>query len=61
MQGPAVEVQLGQVEALRSAVLALESQLHDSAVRAREAGATWQQVGAALGITSKSAWKRYVA
>jgi hypothetical protein len=54
-------VRLGQVEALRVAVASVEQQMHTAAVQARESGATWQEIGAALGITAKSAWKRYVA
>lgn len=56
-----LEAALGQVDALREAVELLERQLHVAAVCAREQGATWAALGGALGMTPKSAWKRYVA
>lgn len=56
-----VEAALGRVDALHSAVLAVELQLHEAACEARRLGATWAQLGESLGMTPKSAWKRYVA
>jgi hypothetical protein len=61
LRGPAVDARLREVEVLRERIEELDRQLHVAAVSAREEGATWQQLGAALGITAKSAWKRYVA
>lgn len=43
-------------------ILALhQAELRSTALQARAAGATWQQLGAVLGMTPKSAWKRYAA
>lgn len=61
VQRPGLEAALGQVDALREAVELLEHQLHVAAVQARRQGATWAALGSALGMTPKSAWKRYVA
>lgn len=30
-------------------------------IRAKDAGATWDEIGDALGVSKQSAWERYVA
>jgi hypothetical protein len=59
-KGPALADRLGRVAGLRTAVEALELELHRAAVAARLEGATWAQLGDVLDMTPKSAWKRYV-
>lgn len=56
----ALEQALARLEYARFALAALEMEVHHAAVDARIAGATWQTLGDALGMTAKSAWKRYV-
>ena len=58
---PGLEAALGRVDALQSAIEQLERELHLAACQARGMGATWAQLGGVLGVTAKSAWKRYVA
>jgi len=58
------EAQAGRELALAAGLVAaaheVEQLTHQQVVIAREAGATWQQIGDVLGMTAKSAWKRYV-
>lgn len=56
----AVDQALDQLQLQREDLTRRELALHQTAVRARLVGATWQQLGDVLGMTAKSAWKRYV-
>jgi|1186.fasta_scaffold888718_1 hypothetical protein len=40
---------------------ALRARLDAAVVTARRAGASWTEVGAALGVSAQAAWKRYAA
>jgi hypothetical protein len=57
---PDVSTRLLKLEALRRLSRGVELEVHLVAVEARKAGATWEQIGSVLGLTAKSAWKRYV-
>lgn len=52
---------LGQLRGLRAADKQLEVWQREAIVRAREHGASWSQIGDALGITKQAAWKLYNA
>lgn len=50
---------LGQLRGLRAADKQLEVWQREAIARAREHGASWSQIGDALGITKQAAWKLY--
>jgi ClpX C4-type zinc finger len=52
-----------QILALLPSIVAVEAQIEENLTgwvrRARELGATWARIGAALGMTRQSAWERF--
>lgn len=52
-------MQLGFARSTLTQLRTLEAVLDGQVVEARAAGATWTQIGDLLGMTAKSAWKRY--
>lgn len=52
---------VGKVEAWRDAVDCAEAHLVEAVAEARLAGATWDDIGDALGVTRQSASRRYGA
>ena len=62
-----VEVELGsdepldQVRGLRAATLQLDAWQRLAVSRARERGASWSEIGEALGVTKQAAWALYNA
>jgi hypothetical protein len=50
---------LAKIKHARGDVMRAENRLRGEVKRARAAGATWKQVGEALGITQQGAQKRY--
>lgn len=50
---------LGELEHYRTDTDALEAGLRTSVARARDVGATWDEIGAALGISKQLAAYRY--
>lgn len=44
---------------IESTVEALEADRENLVVTARQAGATWTQIGQALGTTKQSVWEKY--
>lgn len=62
-----VQVELGsdepldQVRGLRAATLQLDAWQRLAVSRARERGASWSEIGEALGVTKQAAWALYNA
>ena len=56
---PVVPDPLERLSQLAGHRLELEDQTRSSVVAARSAGATWSQVGQALGVTTQAVHKRY--
>jgi len=56
-----VDAALAQLPNVARAQAQVEESLLGWVLRARELGATWAQVGDALGITRQSAWERFAA
>lgn len=52
-------VDLPQVKAARWALTAAEMDLRAAVEQAHEAGASWQALGEALGVSKQTAWQRY--
>jgi hypothetical protein len=50
---------LGQLRGLRAADRQLEVWQREAIARARQQGASWSQIGEALGVTKQAAWKLY--
>lgn len=50
---------LTKLSPVAAASAQVEENLHAWVAKARSLGATWQQVGAALGMTRQSAWERF--
>jgi hypothetical protein len=50
---------LDQIEARQRRMTSLDQAQHADALSARENGASWSQIGAAIGITKQAAQKRY--
>ncbi len=48
-----------RLKELAVAARAAESAVEDEIVRLRRAGASWTDIGEALGVTRQSAWARY--
>lgn len=55
------EAALGHLPNVVRAEVQVEEALLGWVLRARQLGATWAQVGEALGITRQSAWERFAA
>lgn len=55
----ALDEQLKEIEDKRKLVQQLESELRPAILAARTFGATWAQIGAALGVTPQSAHRKY--
>lgn len=49
----------GQISTLETKVHALDGDVEATVRAARMAGATWTQIGTALGVKKQSAWERY--
>lgn len=58
---PTSEAALAHLPNVARAQAQVEEALLGWVLRARELGATWAQVGDALGITRQSAWERFAA
>lgn len=50
---------LGQIRGLRAATGQLVAWQREAITRARQVGASWSQIGAALGVTKQAAWAMY--
>lgn len=50
---------LGQLRGLRAATRQLDAWQRDAIARAREDGASWSDIGDALGVTKQAAWASY--
>jgi len=50
---------LGQLRGLRAADRQLDLWQRDTIARARQQGASWSQIGEALGVSKQAAWKLY--
>jgi hypothetical protein len=50
---------LGYVKAVRAGVRSLEETVEPAVHAARRQRMTWDEIGAALGVTRQSAWERY--
>lgn len=50
---------LGQLRGLRAATRQLDAWQREAIARAREDGASWSEIGDALGITKQAAWSSY--
>ncbi len=50
---------LGYVKAIRAGVASLEASLEEAVHAARRQRMTWEEIGAALGVTRQSAWEKY--
>lgn len=50
---------LGQLRGLRAADKQLEVWQREAIARARQQGASWSEIGGALGVTKQAAWKLY--
>lgn len=58
-QGNIAADPLGYVKAIRSGVASLEGSLEEAVHAARRQRMTWEEIGAALGVTRQSAWEKY--
>jgi hypothetical protein len=58
-QADSLDVVLGHLPRVAVARAQVEESLNRWVARARALGATWQQVGDALGMTRQSAWERF--
>jgi hypothetical protein len=58
-QGGSVEEVLANLEPVAAACAQVEENLAAWVARARSLGATWAQIGGALGMTRQSAWERF--
>ena len=54
-----LDSRLEEARALKELEDQVVEQLHNAARAARTAGASWRQIGRALGMPSKTAWNRY--
>lgn len=50
---------LGQLRGLRAADRQLDLWQRDAIARARQQGASWSEIGEALGVTKQAAWQLY--
>jgi hypothetical protein len=50
---------LGQLRGLRAATRQLDAWQREAIARAREGGASWSDIGDALGVTKQAAWSSY--
>lgn len=50
---------LGQLRGLRAATRQLDAWQREAISRARERGASWSEIGDALGVTKQGAWALY--
>lgn len=50
---------LGQLRGLRAATRQLHTWQREAIARAREGGASWSDIGDALGVTKQAAWSSY--
>ena len=50
---------LGQLRGLRAATHQLDAWQREAIARARERGASWSDIGDALGVTKQAAWSSY--
>jgi hypothetical protein len=50
---------IGYVKAIRAGVTSLEASLEEAVHAARRQRMTWEEIGAALGVTRQSAWEKY--
>lgn len=50
---------LVNVGAASLAATEADAALRESVVQARDAGATWREVGDALGVTKQTAWEKF--
>ena len=50
---------LGQLRGLRAANRQLDAWQREAIARAREGGASWSDIGDALGVTKQAAWSSY--
>ena len=50
---------LGQLRGLRAATRQLDAWQREAIGRAREGGASWSDIGDALGVTKQAAWSSY--
>ena len=50
---------LGQLRGLRAATRQLDAWQREAIARARERGASWSDIGDALGVTKQAAWSSY--
>jgi hypothetical protein len=50
---------LGQLRGLRAATRQLDAWQREAIARAREGGASWSDIGEALGVTKQAAWASY--
>lgn len=50
---------LGQLRGLRAATVQLDVWQREAIARARQRGASWSEIGEALGVTKQAAWAMY--
>lgn len=50
---------LGQLRGLRAADMQLDLWRRETIARARQQGASWSEIGEALGVSKQAAWKLY--
>ena len=50
---------LGQLRGLRAATRQLDAWQREAIARAREGGASWSDIGDALGVSKQAAWSSY--
>jgi hypothetical protein len=58
-QTDSLDIVLAHLPKVAAARMQVEETLHGWVSRARDLGATWAQVGDALGMTRQSAWERF--
>jgi hypothetical protein len=54
-----LETDLELLKAVREQLTLCERKLHEYVTYARSSGASWEQVGRALGVTKQSAWRHF--
>lgn len=50
---------LGQLRGLRAADMQVDRWQRETIARARQQGASWSEIGGALGVSKQAAWKLY--